>query len=146
MLNSITIRALHAEELPRVQELLRAASLPADDIDRHAANILVALSGVTIIGAVAFENHGADGFIPSFVVDAEFRNSKIGSKLYEAIMERMKQSGITRVGLMTDTAERYFAKQEFAAVKREECPEFIRNTTEFRIYCASSSTIMIKNL
>ena len=129
-----------------VSELLEGAGLPYEDISEHWKTFLVAKVNGKIIGAIGLEILNDKALLRSLVVKNEFRNYGFGKELYNRCIELAKQNNIKEIGLLTTTAEGFFAKAGFEKVHKENIPPFIKSTKEFQVYCPSSSTIMIKTI
>ena len=140
------ISKLKKENILAVKQLLNEANLPSDDIEEHWKTFLIAKAGEEIIGAVGLELWKNKALLRSLVVKNEFRKSGIGKDLYNKCIEQAKQYNVTEIGLLTTTAEEFFAKQRFKKITKENIPEFIKQTKEFKVYCPSSSTVMIKKI
>jgi amino-acid N-acetyltransferase len=63
------------------------------------------------------------------------RIGKIGEKL-----------GIKNIFLLTETAEDYFLKKGYEFLPREQAPESIRQSSEFRHACPASAILMQKEI
>jgi N-acetylglutamate synthase-like GNAT family acetyltransferase len=142
----VHIDAAKPEELRDIQRLLDDARLPSEDIGEHLSGFVVARSSAGLAGAAACEIHGDQGFLRSFVVVPALRNQGIGKRLLDAVVAMARSRGVCRLGLLTETAERFFHREGFTAIPRERVPPYIRETTEYRIYCPASSICMVKDL
>lgn len=140
------IEKLKKENLTVVRQLLNDVNLPSDDIDEHWKTFLVAKVEDEIIGAIGLELWKYKALLRSLVVKKEFRKLGLGKELYNKCIELAKRNNVTEIGLLTNTAEEFFAKRGFKKIMTDNIPDFIKQTTEFKIYCPSSSAIMIKNL
>lgn len=134
------------ENLSVVKQLLKDANLPSEDIEEHWPTFLIAKAEDKIIGAVGLEVHENQGLVRSLVVAGAYRKYGVGKELYQSCINLAKSIGINEIGLLTTTAENFFAKFGFQKVSGDEIPMFIKKTKEFQVYCPSCSTIMIKKL
>lgn len=145
-MNEYHVEKLKKEDCEKVLSLLNDADLPADDIYEHLDNFLILKKDAEVIGAVGLEVWNDKGLLRSLVVKNNYRNTGLGKILYEKCIELAKQKNLSEIGLLTTTAEDFFAKRGFMKLTKESIPEFIKRTKEFRIYCPSSSIVMIKKI
>lgn len=54
--------------------------------------------------------------------------------------------GITGIALLTQTADAFFARMDYAVVARDTVPDAVRNSAEFRSLCPASAICMLKPL
>jgi amino-acid N-acetyltransferase len=62
--------------------------------------------------------------------------------LVDSIIEVARGKGITRLFLLTDTAEDFFKKRGFVVVTRENVPDDMKQSIEFTTLCTSSPSMM----
>ncbi|MBC8046416.1 MAG: N-acetylglutamate synthase, partial [Fimbriimonadaceae bacterium] len=72
-MENITIMPATNNELAPIKELLKQASLPFEDIDKHISNFLIARMDENIIGAVGLEIYDDNALLRSIVVVQEMR-------------------------------------------------------------------------
>jgi N-acetylglutamate synthase-like GNAT family acetyltransferase len=58
----------------------------------------------------------------------------------------MRAEGLKTLVLLTQTAETFFAKRGYVLTLREQVPEPIRQTAEFRALCPAMAVCMSKAL
>ena len=58
----------------------------------------------------------------------------------------IRAEGLRTIVLLTQTAESFFAKRGYALTPREQVPEPIRQTAEFRSLCPATAACMSKAL
>ena len=133
------------EDLAQVLSLLRGASLPTEGVEEHFSDFLVAAdSARRVVGAIGMERYAdRTGLLRSAVVDPSLRNTGIGSKLYERLLEGARSSGIRRIILLTTTAERYFTRKGFTAIPRLTVSGPVTQSTEFTSACPESAVCMV---
>lgn len=128
--------------------LLQTTKLPPDGIEPHLENFLVIrhpnenAGPEILIGSVGLEIYGESALLRSFAVHPDFQGAGLGTRLVESITELAKKKGITRLFLLTDTAERYFLKKGFVVVTRDRVPEDMKQSVEFSTLCTSSPSMM----
>lgn len=145
-LGRATIAQGRAHDLPRVLAFLGANGLPGDGLAEHAAGVLIARVGETIVGTAALEVYGDEALLRSVAVDAALRGTGLGQDLTRAVLESAKRRGVRRVFLLTDTAARFFPRFGFTEISRDAVPESIQRTVEFASVCPSSAHVMALDL
>jgi N-acetylglutamate synthase-like GNAT family acetyltransferase/uncharacterized damage-inducible protein DinB len=134
-------------DLDPVRRLLGAAALPHGDIvAAMLEHFLVARRGAELIGVIGLEPLGEVGLLRSAAVAAPHRGVGLGVALARAIEQHARAVGVRRLYLLTTTAEGFFDRLGYRTVPRPEAPAAIRDTTEYRELCASTSVCMVKTV
>jgi len=79
-------------------------------------------------------------------VDPEWRSRGLGRALVTRVIADAEARGVRALYLLTQTADRYFPRFGFTTIAREETPDDIRATAEFRTACPASATVMTRPL
>ena len=132
------------DDRPRIEGLLRAAELPTGDLDSSPVRLFVGRDDGRVVGVGGVERYGTDALLRSVAVPGALRGAGHGTAIYRGIEARARGAGVERLYLLTTTAEAFFADLGFEVVAREEAPEAIRETTEFRELCSDAATCMRK--
>lgn len=143
---AIALRQAVPADLPAVEALLAAASLPTADVEVHLPHFAVADEDGRVIGVAGLERHGTVGLLRSVCVAADRQGRGLGGTLVELVEAWAMASGVADVYLLTTTAEPYFAGRGFIRVDRDGVPEAIRATREFSTLCPSSAICMHRSL
>ena len=134
-------------DLPAVIELLGASGLPHRDVTAALlAHYLLATGDDALLGVIGLEPLGDAGLLRSLAVAAAHRGRGLGFELTRALERHASELGITRLYLLTTTAEEFFGKLGYRTIPREDAPPSIQGTTEYRELCASTSICMVKTL
>jgi amino-acid N-acetyltransferase len=142
----IALTPASGPDLEVARRLLESAKLPTDILTSGRGRLwLVREGNATAVGG--FEFYGNDALLRSVAVDADHRGTGLGGRLTEALLAIAAEKGVERVWLLTETAERFFAKRGFARMERTS----IQNTDllgspEFTHVCASTAVCMMKRL
>jgi amino-acid N-acetyltransferase len=80
------------------------------------------------------------------VVHPEYRNKQIAKKLVQLLEQKAASSGIITMYLLTETAEKYFSRNNYQLITRKEVPEPLFRSSEFSHVCPVSATVMKKEL
>lgn len=126
----------------RMRAALRAANLPADDIGGQVACFELAEPD-RILGWGALEVFGHDALLRSILVAERSRGRGAGADLVDRLGEIARANGVTRLWLLTETAEPFFRARGFEKVERVAAPDAIRQTSEFRSVCPASAACMM---
>jgi amino-acid N-acetyltransferase len=140
--SSVAIRSATTSDLPAVESLLRASSLPTVGIRPIIDDFLVAESGTDVVGVVGMEYCCNYGLLRSTAVMPEFRGKGVARQLVERVIARAESRGINALYLLTTTAESYFPSFGFVKTTRDAVPSEIQLTDEFRGACPASATVM----
>lgn len=141
-----TFEAATAADLDVIRQLLSAGDLPVDDIDVHVSQFVLAKQKGVTIGTVAAEYAGEAALLRSLSVAPANRRQAIGARLLAAIEARAASRGVREFYLLTTGAAAYFERNGFTRTSRENAPEAIRSTAQFRTLCPSTAVCMRKTL
>lgn len=135
-----------SSDLSAVTSLLGANDLPTADVEQHLEKLILAKLHGNLVGLVGVEIYGEDGLLRSLCVVESHRGRGTGRALLSAIETMMATRGVRDVYLLTTTAARFFEREGFATIPRDQAPAAICQTTEFRSLCPASATFMGKGV
>jgi amino-acid N-acetyltransferase len=124
--------------------LLEDAALPVTGVPPTLTDFYVAEDQGRIVGAVGLEVYGNDALLRSAVVHPSTRGTGIGQALVERALGHAGERGVRAVFLLTTTADRYFPRFGFRPITREDVPEGVKASVEFREACPASALVMRK--
>jgi N-acetylglutamate synthase-like GNAT family acetyltransferase len=127
-----------------IQSLLKQCELAYEDISSHLADFVIAKAGERTIGVNGIEIYQQDGLLRSLAVEPSFRDQGISRDLHAMILARAHQKKVKKLYLLTQTIENYAAKIGFRKIARENVPELIQSTNEFRSLCPKTAVCMMK--
>jgi amino-acid N-acetyltransferase len=143
---TIAYRPATAADWPAIARLLEACGLPTLGAEAHLAHFIVAEAEGAIVGCIGAEVYGMDALLRSLaVVDTE-RGQGIADALEARLIEVLRTRGIKRVGLLTETAERFFARRGFKPIARDELPPALRASEELKGASCVGATAMCMRL
>lgn len=131
---------------PSILQLLRGAGLPVDGLVEHLNTTFVAREGAVIVGCAALEAYREGALLRSVVVAPAGRGRGLGRRLAEAAVTLAQSLGAPAVYLPTTTADAYFARFGFVRMTREQVPDSVKQSIEFRSACPASAIVMGKTL
>lgn len=138
----VAIRSANASDWPAIRALLEANALPLDGAQDHLAGFVLAEEGGRIVGCAGLERHGEDALLRSCAVDARFRGSGLGRALTESTIGAARKNGVRHLALLTTTAADYFSRFGFVRIARDEMPESLKASAEFRHACPAGAVVM----
>jgi amino-acid N-acetyltransferase len=141
----VKIVVLGPTELSQARALLEANGLPASDLG-EGVRLYGGFGAGGLIGLVGLEGHGGAGLVRSLVVQPDHRRSGVGAELVSMIESVAAGLGMSRLYLLTTTAEAFFARRGYARVDRGSAPDDLRATAEFARLCPASAVCMAKRL
>ena len=140
------IRNAQPSDRHEVERLLKAVDLPVAGVAEAFDKFVVAEVADRVVGAAGLEIHGSEGILRSVAVDAGQRGRGLGRLLTERVLQHARDSGLRRLYLLTTTAEAYFPRHGFRTIPRDDVPEAIRGSIEFREACPASAVAMALDL
>jgi arsenate reductase len=141
-MNDVKIRNASEADYSAVAELLQSASLPTEGVVEHLQHFLVAENKVGIVGTIGLELYGDTALLRSAVIHPSWQNKGLGTLLYNRLTEYAKSYRVRRLILLTDTAEKYFARKGFRKIDAKSVSGPITTSVEFTGACPSSAVCM----
>ncbi len=138
----VSYRPAIDEDIPEIIHLLAECKLPHSHIASGKQHFVVAEIDSKIIGCGGLEAYNESGLFRSLTVKPLYRNMKIGQHLIDTIFVQAQELGITKLYLLTTTADKLFAKLGWETINRNDVPEEIGNTDEFSSICPSVAICM----
>jgi amino-acid N-acetyltransferase len=139
-----TIRAARAADVPSVEHLLTASSLPLAGLGDALPGMLVAETDGRIVGTAAIEVRGGNALLRSVAGAPEGRSRGRGRALGERVIANAENRGLHALYLLTTTAERYFPNFGFKTTTRDAVPSELQATAEFCGACPESAVVMCR--
>ncbi|MFN0159502.1 MAG: arsenic resistance N-acetyltransferase ArsN2 [Bacteroidota bacterium] len=141
-MGEVCMRNARLTDLPCIEQMLLNESLPIAGVAEHLTTFLVAERDNAIIGAMGLELYGDTALLRSAVVIAHEKGAGIGGELYDAIFATATSMNITRLLLLTNTAEEYFRRRGFRKIPQESVTGPVTSSVEFSGACPSHAACM----
>ncbi len=142
-----TLRQALPGDWDAVRKLLLASDLPVDDLGPDRLDgFLIAEDDDLVVGLIGLELMGTVGLLRSLVVEKNARRAGLGGKLVGALESAAEAAGIAELWLLTIDAEKFFQRYNYEIVNREQAPEELRQSDEFRSLCPDTAYLMRKSL
>jgi amino-acid N-acetyltransferase len=138
----IRLRPALPGDFEQVAGLLQASDLPVAGVPESLDAFLVAEDAGALVGAIGLELFGEHALLRSAVVRESARGAGLGTALTEGIIALGEQRGVSTLWLLTTTAEGWFPRFGFEQVTRDDVPETVRASAEFRGACPASAVVM----
>ena len=143
---NINIIPAAGNDIPFITALLLDAELPPDDLERWIDNFrLLSVEGKTV-GCIGLEIWGKVGLLRSFVISEDYRSKGLGIKLYNRLMALAKEMKLSTVLLLVKGASIFFEKNGFKFIDRNEVPESVKNSIQFKLEECREYDVMELNL
>ena len=143
---SFKIQKAKDKQIEEIKVLLAKHMLPIDDIQSSHIDFLAVTQKQKVIGAIGVELYQNTGLLRSLVVDSEYRNHGLGKKLINALIQNCISNKVDELYLLTSTSVLFFEKLGFKIIERENIPQRISQTEQFKTLCPSSAIAMYKKL
>lgn len=140
------VRPAVPADLPAVEQLLEASHLPLDGVREAFGTFVVAEAGDEIVGVAGLEVCCNNALLRSVAVADDWRSHGLGRALVTRAIAEAEARGINALYLLTTTAEHYFPSFGFREITRDDVPEDVRATNEFRSACPASAVVMCRPL
>ena len=136
------IRPAIGADLAPARALLTANALPLDGFPDHPDSVWVAMAGERVVGVVALELYRDGALLRSLAVEHDVRGRHLGRQLVTTALADVKRRNLGVVYLLTTTAESFFTPLGFRVIARDEVPESVLGSVEFRSACPTTATAM----
>ena len=140
------LRPAAPTDLAAVERLLTASSLPLDGVREALGTFVVAEAKGDVVGVAGLEVCCDNALLRSVAVQPEWRSHGLGRALVTRVISDAEARGLRALYLLTTTAERYFPSFGFRTIGRDEVPDDLRETAEFRGACPASATVMCRTV
>ena len=139
---SAVIERAQPEDVASVLSLLERHGLPVDGADAMGDAVVVARLNGRVVGAAGLERYADGALLRSVVVDASAQGHGLGQRLTEAALVLARDLRMPSVFLLTTTADGFFPRFGFERIGREDVPESVQQSVEFRSACPVSAVVM----
>jgi amino-acid N-acetyltransferase len=140
---NLTLKLAINEEFDIALKLLENNQLPTSDIGDNV-ELYTVYDHQNLIGTIGLEAFKSEGLLRSVCLDFEVQNKGYGSQMLAIFEEKIREKGIQNLYLLTTTAQKFFQKNNYQTISREDVSEAIRQTAEFKGVCPSSAIVMKK--
>jgi amino-acid N-acetyltransferase len=133
-----------SELLNDVLSLLKNNKLPYQDIQLdNSLFVSYHDNAGTLVGSGGLEFYSSYALLRSLAVDESHRGKSLGKEIVNDLLMRAKSRSVREIFLLTETAHDFFLKRGFKDLSRENVPEIVRLSSEFKSVCPSSAACMV---
>jgi len=130
-------------DLPDVEALLQACSLPVGGIRGEAVEFHVSRDKRGLIGCAGIEELGGKvGLLQGVAVVERARRAGLAALLVSALVAEVRLRGIESLVLRTESAAGYFSRLGFTPVDRAALPQELLAFREFSDTSATAAAVM----
>ncbi len=137
------LRSATVSDLTSIEELLRVCSLPTAGIAEHLTHFIVADDSRGLLACGGIEYYERYALIRSIAVAERARSAGLGKAIVSRLLAECRTRAVQSIGLLTTTAEDYFAAQGFVSVARSDVPDALLASSQFQGVCPGSATAML---
>jgi amino-acid N-acetyltransferase len=138
----VALRPATRADQTAVEHLLHDLGLPTAGVAEWIECFWIARQGGETVGVVGVERYGNRWLLRSVAVEPSWRRAGLGRALVEAAFRAARAAGASEMYLLTATAERYFPRFGFAEIDRNDVPDAVRQSVEFREACPATAVAM----
>ena len=144
----MTVREAQHSDEATIRSILESQELPTESVGTGNTDFFLAFDGATPVGVAGFEHYGEDVLLRSVAVPSALQKKGIGSQLIDWMIELAKHKGKSRIVLLTESAERFFARKGFVTVARSSIDNAaLKQSSQFvGGSCCSKAACMILTL
>ena len=143
----LTFRQANNSDAEALRAILESQNLPTESVGKAITDFYIAVDEQQIVGVAGFEYYGEDVLLRSVAIKSSFQHNGLGSQLVDWMVQLARTKGISRIVLLTETAERFFAKKGFAVIERAEITNIpMKRSSQFGGGCCSSAACMQMDL
>lgn len=137
---------LNPEEFYSTFDLLKTSKLDPSDLNQTNIRLFSLKEDENLIGVGGLEVIGDVALLRSVAVDPAYQKRGLGAQLVSQIEKAAKESGLTSLYLLTNTAADFFKAQNYQVIHRDNFAESLKQTAQFSGLCPVSAVSMMKVL
>jgi N-acetylglutamate synthase-like GNAT family acetyltransferase len=136
------LRQATPSDLKGLKNHLSEAKLVLAGIEEHLEHFWLLFDGDDLIASAGLEIYGSVALLRSVAVNANRQGQGLGRQILQKILEYALSLGIQKLVLLTETAPSYFERYGFKQIARENTPQAVKASTEFKGACSDSAIVM----
>lgn len=132
----------------KTRKLLEECGLPFDDVNMSGLQhfLVIKKDDRDIVGVIGLEALGQVALLRSLAVHESHRKQGLASQLITKIEAYARSAGIRELYLLTLTAAEMFRRRGYQNIDRNDVPEAVKATREYRNLCPDNAVCMVKHL
>lgn len=138
----IRFKKLNAEYQNAAVALLTKNKLPYEDFDLSKFHVIGAFDKDHLQGMAALEIYDTEALLRSVAIDTDLHKKGLGTQLIGEIIKESHKLNLSKLFILTETAEGFFNKLGFVPTDRNTVPSSIQQSPEFKHICPASAVCM----
>jgi amino-acid N-acetyltransferase len=134
------LRRAEEADLEPLLAFLTANKLVLEGVTEHLEHFWLHFENGAVQASGGLEVYGQAALLRSVAVTTQGQGT--GTAVVCHLLEQAQALGVREVVLLTETAQEFFAKLGFVVSSREEVPEAVKQSVEFRGACPDSAVVM----
>lgn len=122
--------------------LLKENNLPSEDFDLSQFHVIGALDDGRLQAIAALEIYGPNALLRSVAVNADKHKNGLGTNLIHEMIKESEKLNLSKLFILTETAEGFFTRLGFEITDREQVPTPVKQSKEFQHLCPASAVCM----
>ena len=140
----MNIKELNSQEFETVYDLLLESELDSSDLKQPNIRLFRFEENDQIIGVGGLEIVDNLALLRSVAISKKKQNKGLGKQLVTQIEKSAKESGISGLYLLTNTAAGFFKALGYLQIHRDDFAEPLKQTAQFSGLCPISAICMMK--
>lgn len=124
-----------------LHEILIENGLPTAGVDFGKGNYYIA-NGQELMGIIGAEQYGTAVMLRSLAIKPQFKKMGIAKQLINYALQQLKDTDVTDIYLITNTAEQYMTRYGFVRIERDKVPNTVLAVSALADVCPLSSICM----
>lgn len=145
-MSSPRLRAGTSQDAAAIRTLLESCGLPTSDLLSSNPQFIVACEEAKIVAVGALQPFGSTALLRSVAVASDLRGTGLGRIIVQDLERIACAAGISRLVLLTESAKPFFQRLGYQVIERQEAPQQVQASEEFRSLCPASATCMARTL
>lgn len=143
---TIIFKKLTPPDHEQITGLLRANSLPFEDVDPGVQHLIGGFTNDQLMGIAGLEMYPPYALLRSVAIITSAQHHGYGSAMVKEMIRQAKALNLSKLYLLTETAEHFFHKHSFVTTSRTEVPGALQQSSEFQHICPVSAVCMSLDL
>ena len=142
----MNIKELNSEEFETVYTLLQESELDSSDLKQRNIRLFRFEENDQIIGVGGLEIVDDLALLRSVAISKKQQNKGLGKQLVTQIEKSAKESGLSALYLLTNTATEFFKAIGYLQIHRDDFAEPLKQTAQFSGLCPVTAITMKKQI
>jgi amino-acid N-acetyltransferase len=136
------LRQATPNDLETLKTHLQQEKLVLQGIEEHLEHFWLLFDNENLVASAGLEMYGSVALLRSVAVNEKSRGLGLGKQIIKKVIEYASSLGVQELVLLTKTAPNYFKRYGFAPMTRENTPEAVKASVEFKGACSDKAIIM----